>query len=273
MFFNFISKKILSLKKNKYNIICIGHSHLLSVKYSINRHEEFIKKNNIKFTSIWLGDKKYSNYQKRNNKKENNKFNFNENIASYFSNNKISNDDIVITFFGGNAHNIFGLVQHPMKFDFEFDNMPMLEECDVTIIPTNLIELALKSQGGFPETEWALTAIRKLYKGRIIQCESPPPIYCNKFLAENAKAFDESFKKYGITSPLVRLKLWRMHSKLVEEICLKNNIEFMKAPKTFVDMYGYLSETGLSNDTTHANQEYGSAVIMQIFNKFLSNIN
>jgi len=81
---------------------------------------------------------------------------------------------------------------------------------------------------------------------------------------KNAGVFKQKFMEFGITAPLVRYKLWKLHSKLIEDECKKLNIEFLLAPNKFIDANGFLTEEGYAKDTTHANSLYGREVISQI---------
>lgn len=249
----------------KKNLFGIGHSHILSIRYAANNFLDELDVNNLTLNTIWLGEKPYTNYLAGSDNVGT--------VSAMFSNpllNEIKqlkpSKDIIFTSYGGNAHNILGLVQHPIPFDFLYAGIEGEAEDGVEIVPSKLVEAALIEQGGFPETCWALRATRASFGGRIIQCESPPPIYDNNFLMEHSGPFRSSFVKFGISQPILRYKLWRMHSDLVKRECDALEIEFLPAPKEFITLDGFLTASGLNNDTTHANSIYGGAVIKQLIN-------
>ena len=244
-------------------LLGIGHSHILSIRYAVNSVLDELAANNLALDTIWLGEKPYIDYQARAENKDIKNFTFSNPLLSEIE--KLNpSKDIIFSSYGGNAHNILGLVQHPTPFDFIYAGIQSEGEEGAEIVPSKLVEAAIIQQGGFPETCWALRATRAAFGGRIIQCESPPPIIDSNFLMENAGPFKASFIKFGISKPALRLKLWRMHSDLVKKECKELDIEFLPAPTEFITADGYLTDSGLNNDTTHANAIYGGAVIRQL---------
>ena len=133
-------------------------------------------------------------------------------------------------------------------------------------MPSKLIEAALVTQGGFPETLWGLRAIRSAFEGKIIHCESPPPIFSNDYLMEYAGVFKASFEKFGISPPILRHKLWRMHSDLIRIECKNLDIQYLPSPPQFINEEGFLTDSGFGYDTSHANAAYGKALITNIIN-------
>jgi len=247
------------------NFLGIGHSHILSIRYAVNNVFSELDANKVAINTLWLGEKPYIDYHARAE---------NGDITNYTFSNQLLDEikklnprkDIIFSSYGGNAHNILGLVQHPTPFDFVYADIQIEDEGGIEIVPSKLVEAALIEQGGFPETCWALRATRAAFGGRIIQCESPPPINDHNFLMEHAGPFKTSFTKFGISKPTLRYKLWKMHSDLIKNECKVLDIEFMPAPTEFITADGFLTDRGLSNDTTHANAIYGEAVIRQLIN-------
>lgn len=243
----------------------IGHSHILSIRYAVNNVLDELVANNVLLNTIWLGEKPYIDYQARAENGDIKTFTFSNPILSEIE--KLNpRKDIIFSSYGGNAHNILGLVQHPTPFDFIYAGIQSEGDGGAEIVPSKLVEAALIEQGGFPETCWALRATRAAFSGRIIQCESPPPIFDNNFLMEHAGPFKASFIKFGISKPALRYKLWKMHSDLVKKECKALDIEFLPAPAEFITADGFLTDSGLNDDTTHANAIYGGAVIRQLIN-------
>jgi hypothetical protein len=260
-------KKIAGVlrRKNNRKILGIGHSHILAIQFCLNSQKEDLEKNlKLELQTIWLGDDRYKDYRKHVGNGGTEGFIWAKEIADEIKNLN-AETDILFSAFGGNAHNILGMVQHPRAFDFVLSSKPSLFINEkVELVPEALVELAMTSQGGFPETVWCLRAARGLYSGRIVHIESPPPIKDNDYLKNHAGAFKDQFEIYGISPPLLRYKLWLLHSMLIKQECRLQNIEFIECPKDFIDEEGFLKSNGLAMDTTHANAAYGDSVIKQL---------
>jgi len=254
----------LGRRSNK-KILGIGHSHILAIHYAAEPQKEQLRNlHNLDLRIVWLGDDRYKDFRIHKGNTGVEGFVWSQEIEQEI-NNLNSKSDILFSVFGGNAHNIFGMVQHPTPFDFILSTEPDLFLCQkAELVPEAIIELALTSQGGFPETIWCLRAARDKFLGRIVHIESPPPIKDAEYLRDHAGAFEESFATYGISPEILRYKLWRLHSRLIKAECDRLDIEFIESPTIFVDKDGFLSSSGYSMDTTHANVEYGNAVIQQL---------
>lgn len=260
-------KKIAGVLGYKINrtILGIGHSHILSIQTALISQIDDLKENSkLELQTIWLGDDRYQDFRRHVG---------NDGIEGFVWAEEIVNEitklnpkaDILFSAFGGNAHNIFGLVQHPHPFDFTLSSKPNLFVNEkVQLVPEALVELAMTGQGGFPETVWCLRAARSIYSGRIVHLESPPPIKDADYLKNYAGAFKDQFETYGISPPFLRYKLWRLHSMLIKKECMLQNIEFIECPKEFIDEEGFLKSNGWAMDTTHANAAYGDSVIKQL---------
>lgn len=252
-------------RKSTKKILGIGHSHILSVQFAlISQSNESKENSKLEFQTIWLGDDRYKNFREHVGNGGIEGFVWADKIASEVK--KLNPEtDILFSAFGGNAHNILGMVQHPRPFDFILSSRPnLLLNEKVELVPEKIVEIAMTAQGGFPETVWCLRAVRSMYSGRIVHIESPPPIKDVDYLRNYAGAFKEQFDIYGISPPILRYKLWQLHSMLIKKECMMQNIEFIECPKEFMDEDGFLKSNGLAMDTTHANAEYGDSVIKQL---------
>jgi hypothetical protein len=247
-------------------IIGIGHSHISAIKWAANARAEEFSRNGIKFEIISIVEERYRGFWVQNLKTGVDGFSFHKNIEADLGR-MLTRADLVFSCFGGNAHNIFGLVQHPKPFDFVLRENPELPIAkDVEILPSFLVESAIKQQGGFPESAWGLKAIRSIYLGPIIHCESPPPVPSEDHLMQNAGVFKDKIEQLGLAPRWLRYKLWRLHSHAIKRLCAKNNIAYLGAPLNFLDKDGFLTQEGWNPDATHANINYGHAVVNQLIN-------
>lgn len=171
---------------------------------------------------------------------------------------------LFLSSFGGNRHNIFGLIDHPTPFDFILPSHPDLPlRRNATLIPYDVLRDALTSFTHASLSE--ISALRNTYAGYVGHLESPPPngddAYVRKFLDPY---FKDKAKGLGIAPRHLRLKLWRLHSEIVLEHCKMRNIDFIPVPEESRDQDGFLLPQGYSTSATHANHWYGSLVVAQI---------
>lgn len=169
----------------------------------------------------------------------------------------------VISFIGGNAHNIFGLLRHPIAYDFEMpgDDAPL--DHNAQAIPYSLMREAMATHRHTATYLDALALIVPL-AARVIQVESPPPIKDESqiFAHPNRHFVDSDLAEIGVAPALLRRKLWRLHSSVVAERCAALGIAFMRAPEAAIDD-GFLRPK-FFRDATHANGAYADLVRRQI---------
>lgn len=252
-------------KKPSPLILAIGHSHLFSLESGYNQFiDRFNDTPKIKFIS--MQDKKYSG-QALSFDHINSKFVFDPSITRDIEKHS-SDTKFIISFFGGNSHNILGLARSPTPFDFILPEKPDLPlENNVSFLSFSLIQDVMRLQGGYPETVGSLRYLRSIYKGKIYQIESPPPVYSNDYLFQFSGPFKNNFEQYGISPPYFRYKLWRVYSQLIKEECSALDIEYLPCPKSMITDDGFLAEVGLEKDPTHANSRFGYEVLKFALNK------
>jgi hypothetical protein len=265
---------ILTDYKNvkNHNVECfgIGHSHIKSIEYAISENKDFLNTRNISIKTICLLDDKFKNslpfesmikhffYSK--NKVFAWSFKVQRELKAYLRNIKFC-----FSLFGGNAHNVMGLVNQPESFDFlisDEDESKLIK--GARLIPLSIIEKAMMKQGGYPETINCLRSLRETYSGKIFQFESPPPIPSQAHLLKYAGPFKASFIKYGSAPAYLRLKLWKVHSELIRKECKNLGINFISHPSCMIDTKGFLIKKAWDLDTNHANSLYGKALIDQL---------
>jgi hypothetical protein len=175
-----------------------------------------------------------------------------------------NNYRLVIFLIRGNYHNVFGLVNPPARFDFylpENVNLPVMK--DVKVIPVNLVAKIFQ----VPAMNNAFSLAAKLAQffknNTIYQIESPPPLP-EELVQKYPGPFKEKIAQRGISSAAFRYKLWRLHSKAVQENCEKIGISFLEIPKGVQNNEGLLAEKYWNPDPTHGNELYGALVLNQI---------
>jgi hypothetical protein len=169
---------------------------------------------------------------------------------------------LIFTAVGGNAYFEIGLVNDPRPFDFVLRDAPDLPLTpDVDIIPGELVEASLRSKMSNALT--VLKLLREQTDRPMYQISAPPPIPSNHYLATR-EVFAERIRKHGISSPMLRYKVWCLQCLLFKEVCATVNIRFLTAPQEAIDPKGFLRQEGWGADGVHANEWYGGLVLRQI---------
>ena len=167
-----------------------------------------------------------------------------------------------ISAIGGNAHNVFGLVEFEVPFDFVLPSREDLGADPVLdLVPVDLVAKLLEDR-----VRPALAMIDELHSivgERILVLESPPPIGDNSHILKHSGPY--FLRRYGrdwkIVSPAFRYKIWRVSSALYIDFCSRRSIEFLPAPAETMEDGMFLRPEGWPPNATHANRWYGEKVI------------
>jgi len=182
-------------------------------------------------------------------------------------------DAIIVSAIGGNLHQKFGLIRHPVPFDiFETGDIQMNIQDNVYYIPSNTIrdyfEQELTSKEGC-----MLKEIRKVTRCTIIHLEAPPPKqneeHINKY--HETHFINRGILEKGITPAYTRLKLWKLQSQVMKKLCDEWGIKFLSVPAESLCADGFLKPEYYNHDATHANTAYGELVLQQL-ETIMSNI-
>ncbi len=178
---------------------------------------------------------------------------------------RVQNRDLIICLAYGNEHNILALLNHPQPFDFTLKSEKTLPLLDTRqIIPAAFIEQRFRAMT--VKARCLLEDIRKATPEAtpVYQLQSPPPIPSDAHIEKFPGPFRTKMAELGISPVLLRYKLWRAYSAIVEDICQNTGIIYLKAPENTQDKDGYLRQEYWNNDPTHGNEAYGAAVIRNI---------
>ncbi len=162
----------------------------------------------------------------------------------------------IVCSIGGNHHNVMGLVEHPQAFDFcspELPELPLRQ--DRQFIPYSLVRAQLTFVLEKNVFRY-LREIQNISKVQVFYIESPPPA-SSEHIKKNAAPFSEMLTSYDVAPLFLRRKLWKLHSKLIEEFCDENGIRFLHCPKEAMEADGTLVEELANSDPTHGNEAYG----------------
>ena len=175
-------------------------------------------------------------------------------------------DTVVASAIGGNQHQSFGLVQHPVAFDFIEPGSPSSwDSAQRTLIPYRAIwstfEKGLRGRDG-----QRLTALREKAARPIYHLSPPPP----KESAEHIlKRYESDFEKAGlavkgVTPALIRLKIWRLQCAVLKSLCMEWDIRLLPPPDDTQTPEGFLKPEYYADDASHANPGYGELVLQQL---------
>lgn len=168
---------------------------------------------------------------------------------------------LVVSVNGGNVHNMLTLVRHPRAFDFllsEEDGLPL--DPDAEPISEALVRAALDH--GLVGDRFLLR-LTKAAANAAFHLESPPPLFDNRTIEDHAAAHFEGMPAFGVSSPALRYKIWRLHSRIVAGYCAELGITFLPVPRETQDANGFLLPH-LAGDATHGNQAYGDIVVRML---------
>lgn len=157
----------------------------------------------------------------------------------------------------GNFHNLLGLVESPLPFDFLLD-----EHDDVDgnrlFLPSAMVEEHFRA---------GLTTFSALYdlwrdafrEAKFYHVMSPPPVEDEDFILANPRSF-VALREYGAADPAIRMKLYRLQCRLIERVCAAHGIQVIHPPADCLNERGFL-RSDRATDPTHGNAQYGRFVL------------
>ena len=175
-------------------------------------------------------------------------------------------DDLVASTIGGNQHQVFGLVQHPMAFDFIEPGSPSLHDSQqCVLIPYHTIWAVFESRLRGRDGQ-RLTTLRAATGRPIYHLTPPPPKESAAHILQRYEtAFEEAgLAAKGVTPALIRLKLWRLQCAVLQSLCTEWDIRLLPPPEGTQTPEGFLKPEYYKNDATHANAAYGELVLRQL---------
>ncbi|ODN70383.1 hypothetical protein [Methylobrevis pamukkalensis] len=169
----------------------------------------------------------------------------------------------VVCLIGGNDHNVFGLLNHPQRFDFALPEESAVSfDPGAEVVPFELVRRAM-ARAMEPRLK-LLELVRQLANGPSCQLESPPPVPSAAHITAHPGAFAERIPVLGVAPAGLRARLWRLHSDLFREACARLDMDYVPAPPEMLDADGCLVEKAWNDDPTHGNARYGERQLIQI---------
>lgn len=175
----------------------------------------------------------------------------------------LGRDDLVVSMIGGNQHAVYSTIQHPQHYDFFTPDGDPVEE-GVEIIPYRAI-YEVFWRGLKSGDARSLEAIRDATVARVVHVLSPPPKEDNEHIVKNHEtSFAKDLPLRGVSSPALRLKYWKLQTRVLMRICKELGIDVMMPPARAVDEGGFLRPEFYANDATHGNWLYGERILREV---------
>jgi hypothetical protein len=210
----------------------------------------------LTFTFIQMRQGKYNPYFPDDNNRDKLNPAVEEDVKTH-----LADSDFVVSYLGGNAHSIMGLLNHTRPYDFTFAPADDLDR-NRQVVPRGLVRSSLREV--MADHLKMFSALRGLIDKPMLHCESPPPIPSDQHIRDNPGVFANRIEKKGIAPASFRLKLWKLQSEVYREFCAANNIEFLPIPEGTADAKGLLCSDAWGADPTHGNIWYGEQSIKRL---------
>ena len=168
----------------------------------------------------------------------------------------------VFSMVGGAAHGVLGVLVHPRRFDFVLPAEPLLPlDPAAEVLPALAVRRVLESLT--VEYLALMLQVHRLCAGQMCHIESPPP-----YADAGRMHADMPWGMYPgmcheISPAAFRYKLWRLHSQIVGEWCSEAGVLFVPCPPETIDESGFMREP-YYGDGAHANVAYGELVLEQM---------
>lgn len=168
----------------------------------------------------------------------------------------------VFSMIGGGAHGVLGVLVHPRRFDFVLPEQPLLPlDPAAEILPALAVRRVLESL--MADYLALMLQVRQLCVGPMFHVEPPPPYADAARMHADMPWGMFPGMCHEISPAHFRYKLWRMHSRIVEDWCLAASVTFMACPAASVDAAGFLLDQ-YYGDGAHASDRYGELVLTQM---------
>jgi hypothetical protein len=167
-----------------------------------------------------------------------------------------------VSLLGGNAHNVIGLIEHPVRYDFvEPDAAEAAPAPGRQLVPYDAMWALLEARVA-PFLRW-LGELAPHFAGRRLHVSSPPPIASARHIEQFPGVFAKKIRQ-GVAPAALRAKLFRLNSTMFQAECAGLGVDFLPPPAAALDADGLLTAGYWGQDPTHGNEAYGRLVLQQI---------
>lgn len=178
----------------------------------------------------------------------------------------LKKNDMIISVIGGNQHNSFGLIQHPIKFDiFDKSNLSSELSENSECIPYNIISDIFET--GLRGNDFArLLQVKSHANCPVYHIGAPPPKESKEHILKRHETdfAAKGILEKGVSSSSLRLKLWHLQMQVTHKLCREAGVNFIAVPDEALCSKGFLKESFYAEDATHANHAYGTLLVENI---------
>ncbi|MEK0446638.1 MAG: hypothetical protein RLZZ399_1959 [Verrucomicrobiota bacterium] len=176
---------------------------------------------------------------------------------------QLTADDLIVVSVFGTAHNVFGLLKHERPFGIFDPDLPMLSpDSNCEFVPANCFRDLLLGLWGRKNV---LSDLQSASSARVYHMMPPPPKEDNDYIRSKIVRYrDKIVGEHDVNDPSLRLSLWRLEMKCLNEFCKSLQIGFISPPEASFTEKGFLKADFYAADATHANSDYGQLVIEQL---------
>ena len=150
----------------------------------------------------------------------------------------LTESDLVASAVGGNQYAILGTIQHERPFDVMEGAEAVQPGCE--LIPVRVMESVFEER--LKEKEEAkIRAIKDATKARVVHLSPPPPKEDNDFILKHHETLfaKEGIAVAGVSSPELRLKLWKIQDRMIRRMCDQIGVAFIPPPTEAVMPSGF----------------------------------
>ena len=220
------------------NILVIGDSHTNAVKMAIDELNTY----DIEVINLLKARDKHL-------------------IDGFISMNQLNCNAIhVFSMIGGNFHNAFGLIEHPIKFDFFSPEDHKIDFSDRRYVPYNMIYSYFLQR--LSADIKRINKLAEMFAVKVSHICPPPPIPDEQQILSNPEVFSDKLA-LGITPQRLRIKFYEIEKDVISKQCAKLGVNFIDVPAEAKDPMGFLVRD-YWRGATHANAAYGALIIQQL---------
>jgi hypothetical protein len=163
----------------------------------------------------------------------------------------------------GNYYNVVGMLDEGTRFDFMvpgYEHLPL--DTSGVILPYGAVAAAVLSAAS--ELAPFFQRLSKLGYFGVVHLGAPPPNPSeDAILKQIASDPNLANRALSVTSPTTRLKLWLTQEYVLQDICKRNGVKYLSAPRGSRDSAGFLVESQ-RKDAVHGNSAYATLVLRDL---------
>lgn len=174
--------------------------------------------------------------------------------------------DLVVSTIGGNQHQLFALIQHPIPFDvFPFNHERWKFSLDLTCIPRAQIFDTLE-KGIRGKDFYRIKHLKNVSNCRVVHLVPPPPKKDSDHILRRHESdfVKRGLSEKGVSPASLRMNVWKIQVEVLGLLAREIGITLLDPPAATVDAEGFLAPAFYANDATHANSDYAALALRDL---------